>query len=261
MNSDTLQPLSINRFKRIRQLKQKKYRQSEGKFLIEGVRLVESALEAETELRDLIVTPDFVESPAFEELDQKYKLRDYHPAEATEKQFKELSDTVTPSGILAVCPIPPNPSPGFGQPLLYLDRIRDPGNCGTLLRTAAWLGLKSVAFSPESPDPFQPKVVRGGMGAHFHLDLNRNLKLSVLSEAGYTIIGADHRGTPIKDLQLPENRPWALVLGNEAHGLSDEVRNRADILVSISKRGFGESLNVAVSGALLLYELVKRSDH
>jgi len=256
MSGVTLPPLSAGRLKYIRRLKHKKYRLAEQAFILEGWRLVQAALEASYPLKEVVVTSEFVAGPHFPALPQNSLYL------ASEQQFRELSDTVTPSGILAVCPLPEAGTTRFEDrgPVLYLDQVRDPGNGGTLLRTAAWLGINSVAFSPGSLDPFQPKVVRGGMGAHFHLRLMQNVQVEDFSDMTYFVIGADHRGQPIETLSLPNHRPWILALGNEAHGLSETVRKRADVLVSIPRRGFGESLNVAISGALLMYELINRTN-
>ncbi|NOZ74056.1 MAG: RNA methyltransferase [FCB group bacterium] len=252
-------PLSANRQKQIRRLKKKKYRLLHGEFILEGQRLVQTALEASAPLREVVVTKAFLTLPHNSALLRQIR-RGTTVHVVTERDIADLSDTTSPAGILAVCPRPEPERSGIvaPKPVLYLDQVRDPGNGGTLLRTAAWLGLETVVASPGSLDLFQPKVVRGGMGAHFHLNIMEN-RLPEDFPNHVFFIGADQRGKSITELAFSPEKPWVLAVGNEAHGLSDHVRKRSDVLVAIPRRGTGESLNVAVSGALLMWELMKRT--
>ena len=166
-----------------------------------------------------------------------------------------MSQTKTPSGILAVCTIPIHDKFDFKTSnWLYLDHISDPGNLGSLLRTAAWFNIKNIALSPNSLDPYNPKVVRSAMGIHFNIKIHTQVDIDKFKNKGYYTIGADHRGTPISDvLSLPSK--YIIVLGGEAHGIPEKVMKKLDISLSIPKHGFGNSLNVAVAGALIIQTL------
>jgi len=133
--------------------------------------------------------------------------------------MKRIAPMVTPPGILGVCDLPHLTFTKPEEPYnwLYLDRLQDPGNLGTILRTADWFGLRYIALAPGCVDPYIPKVVRGGMGAHFRLALYCNISLSSLRTSTHTIIGAHHQGQALDRGSLP-SAPWVLVLGNEAQG-------------------------------------------
>jgi TrmH family RNA methyltransferase len=216
---------------------------------------VAEALAAGWKIRQIYATTAFLTTP--EERNLVKTLETVTPVETVSAtEMKRISQTRTPSGILGICPLPAagDPVPALmSTSWLYLDHISDPGNLGTLLRTAAWFGLKAVALSSDCSDPFNPKVVRGGMGAHFHLKFLGPLPLKQLTSR-HQILGADHRGTPIRALEsIPE--PWVLVVGNEAHGLSPSTHSRVNQLVSVPKRGQGESLNVGVATGIILHHL------
>ena len=169
------------------------------------------------------------------------------------KQLEKISFTQSPAGIAAVCNFPPIGNPDVNQhKWLYLYQVSDPGNMGTLFRSAAWFGFTHIALSPDCVDPFNPKVVRAGMGAHFGLSIHSNIELNLFADS-HTLIGADHRGNDLSDFKSPEK--FVLVLGSEAHGLSKDIQSIIDQTISIEKTGFGESLNVGVAGAILMEKL------
>ena len=161
---------------------------------------------------------------------------------------------MTPSGVLAVCSLPKVtelPSTIVSN-WLYLDKIADPGNLGTLLRSAAWFGTTQVALSPHCADLFNPKVMRGGMGAHFSLQMVTNCDLHQFKSSDHLIIGADHKGMSIVDFNH-NAKDWVLVIGSEAHGISKENSNHIKYSLSIPTNGSGDSLNAAVAGSIMLY--------
>ncbi len=242
--------------KRIRSLAQKKYRRQYNQFVIEGTRLLEAAVAAKLKFDALYLTEHFQNSLEHQPLIAGLKTAKFIWEPVSENQAKKMSDTVSPSGILALCPWPaprPMTPETFPKgPWLYLDGISNPGNLGTLLRTAAWFGVTNIGLSPNSIDPWNPKVVRGGMGAHFTLNLFPDLTLPELKSSGSILIGADMSGVPLNKIQITQITDWVLVLGGEAHGLSQATRELIDRFVSIPKPGSGESLNVAVAGGILL---------
>ena len=242
--------------KRIRSLAQKKYRQQYNQFVIEGARLLEAAVAAELKFDALYLTEHFQNSSEHQPLIAELKMAKYIWEPMSENQAKKMSNTVSPSGILALTPLPaPQPltPETFPEgPWLYLDGLADPGNLGTLLRTAAWFDVSNIGLSQDGVDPWNPKVVRGGMGAHFTLNLFPDVTLTELKSIDSTLLGADMNGVPLFELNNTQITNWVLVLGGEAHGLSKETRKLIDRFVSIPKPGIGESLNAAVAGGILL---------
>ncbi len=237
--------ISQNQNKRIRSLHQKKFREQHGLFIVEGKRSVKEALEANAPVDLLVMTESFLQKNP----DLTGTLNNEI---VSESEMKKLSPSVTPSGILGICKIPQFEKPNLSQNFIYLDHISDPGNMGTILRTAAWFGINQIALSDGCIDPFNPKVIRSAMGAHFHLSWLGTLNLNNLDD--HTILGADHRGTPLDILENPPEK-WALVMGSEAHGMSEDVKSTLDQTVAIPKIGKGESLNVGVAMGILLHHL------
>ena len=235
--------------KRIQSLKRNKFRKEHGQFLIEGKRLVQSALERKVELDLIYFTEPFQREHT--ELIQSIRSSDVFYKQIPTKQLGQISFTKSPAGIVAVCTLSEEKPPDLNQnQWVYIDRIADPGNMGTILRSAAWFGLKHVALSVDCVDPFNPKVVRAGMGAHFGISIYRNVDLDCFSKT-HTLIGGDHRGADPANVKFPEH--CVLVLGNEAHGLSSDSLEMIKQKVAIKKTGFGESLNVGSAAAILMY--------
>jgi len=171
----------------------------------------------------------------------------------------KISETVSPQSIVAVVAAPQLPLPAAAALSLVLDGVRDPGNAGTLLRTAAAAAVDQVLFGPGCVDPFNGKVMRAAMGAHFRVPL-RTLEnwdaLGTLLSAGQSLYLASAQG----DLRYDEvdwSRPSALVLGSEAHGASPQLRAGA-ATVAIPMAAATESLNVAAAGAAILFEAARQ---
>lgn len=247
--------LSPRKIKSLKSLALKKHRREQGEFIIEGKRLVAEAHTAGQPIQQIYVTTAF--QATAEEKQFLTALETCAPITVlTEKEMERISQTRTPAGILAVCPLP-----SFSEPAaelkrenwLYLDSVSDPGNLGTLLRTATWFGVRAVALGPDGSDPFNPKVVRSGMGAHFHLQFLAQRDLLAFNHS-YTVLGADHRGQALATLEtIP--KPWVLVVGNEAHGLSTATRSLVHRTIAIPRVGRGESLNVGVAAGIILHYL------
>jgi len=182
---------------------------------------------------------------------------------APEKIIRQMSDSLNDQGIIALVPIPvyeiydspPNKA-------IYLDGISDPGNMGTILRTAAWFGIKSIFRSPGCVDPFNSKVVRSAMGAHFyfsHFDaISEEKLLGDYSETGMEILGSDMKGNTVQTLNLETIKGWILILGNEAHGIGELSKSFITSNISIPGIEGIESLNVSVAGGILLHALTEQ---
>jgi len=239
--------------KKIQSLRYKKYRYTHHQFFIEGKRLVKAALEAKNKFNALYVTNRFTKDN--KKWLEPFKSHNLNIIDISSKIMEKISNTKTPSGIAAVCILPKYSKPDNKvNHWLYLDSISDPGNLGSLFRSAAWFGFTHIALSSDCVDPYNPKVIRAGMGAHFQLKINVGLELKTFSKS-HIIIGADQNGTPISNNMIPEK--FILVLGNEAHGLSENIGSLISQKISIEKLGFGESLNVGIAGAILMYQLKK----
>ena len=245
--------ISKTDIKQLSRLSTKKGRNEYNLYLIEGLRIIRSALRAQTPINRIFVTARFEESVDYQSISNRFNKM-LKPEIIDEKTMKQITQTVTPSGILAVCSLPKItelPST-IASNWLYLDKIADPGNLGTLLRSTAWFGTTQVALSPHCADPFNPKVMRGGMGAHFSLQMVTNCDLRQFKSSDHLIIGADHRGMSIVDFNN-NAKDWVLVIGSEAHGISKENSNHIEYSLSIPANGSGNSLNAAVAGSIMLY--------
>lgn len=234
-----------------------KERREAGAFLVEGVRLVEEAVNSNWKFRFALYDESLSDRGKLQV--ESLKLKGVDVEEVSVTTMKSLSETETPQGILAVLidsrlAIPD--SPNF---ILIPDQIRDPGNLGTLLRTAASCGVQTVIIPPETTDAFAPKVLRSGMGAHFHLaihsmlwdEINQFVKL-----AGLQVFLADMNGQSCWDMNL--RQPLALIVGGEAEGASESARKLANQNISIPMYGNIESLNAGVAGSVLMFEVVRQ---
>ena len=232
-----------------------KERREANAFVVEGVRLVEEA-----EIRDWgfeTVLYDESLNARGKSLIEKLKARGVEIEEVSESLMKSLSGTETPQGILAVLKVsslPISNSPDF---ILILDQIRDPGNLGTLLRTAAATGVQAVLLPPETTDAFAPKVVRSGMGAHFRLAIHSKTWEEIREQIkDLRVYLADMEGQSCWETDL--RQPLALIIGGEAEGASDEARKLATQKICIPMAGNVESLNAGVAGSVLMFEVVRQ---
>lgn len=254
--------LSNRRRKEINALTRRKARKAQGQTLIEGLRAVEAALAAEAPLVELIVAETARYDPPVQALCERAAVPVYVlPAQEVDR----LSDVQTSQGVLGVVETRYLPEAELvdtlesASHLLALDGVQDPGNVGTILRTAAWFGAAGVIAGPGTAGLYGPKVMRAAMGGHWDLRLTRTNALGALlrqlRRTGVRLYGADMQGTPAGAWKPAA--PSVLVLGSEAHGLSAAVYDAIDEPVALPgaphRRGT-ESLNVAVAAGILIYE-------
>jgi TrmH family RNA methyltransferase len=246
----------------VRNLQQRRSRRRRGRTLAEGVRLVEEALAARVPIVGVLVTPGFGDSPRGAALLGELAGRAVPLEEVPARTFATLADTATPQGVLAVVEPPrwtlTDLRPLRAAPLLVLDAVQDPGNVGTLLRTAFALGACGAVLLKGTADLANPKVVRGAMGATFRLP-------SVAAEPPEFAAWAERErlavwvatgdGAPLRRVAVPER--LALVVGNEGAGVSAAVRGLAHQQIAIPLARGAESLNVAVAAGILLYEVTR----
>jgi TrmH family RNA methyltransferase len=234
-----------------------KERQEAGAFLAEGVRLIEEALAANWPVRFALYSSGLSERG--EALVARMNAVGLDVDEVSGDLLQAASETGTSQGILAVLELNALPLPDYPDFILIPDQIHDPGNLGTLIRTAAAAGAQAVFLPSETADAFAPKVVRAGMGAHFRLpvhsmewdEIEQVCKLAKLQ-----VFLADMAGRPCWETDFRE--PLALIVGGEAEGASQQARELADASVKIPMPGEAESLNAGVAGAVLMFEVVRQ---
>jgi TrmH family RNA methyltransferase len=239
--------------KLVRSLRQRKSREAERLFVVEGDRLVKDMLACGVYPKLILVREDdlhkisVLSSLARDALE--FRIID-------RKLFDSLSDPVTPQGILAVVPLLELTVSETEQPLaVVVDAMNDPGNLGTLLRVAAGAGATVVYLSKGTVDPYNPKVVRAGMGAHCRVPI-RWLDEDAASRMTATMptrVLADAGGEVSYD-EIDWTGPAAVLLGPETGGFSEDITELATIRVRIPLQNTLESLNVAVAGAVMLFE-------
>ena len=232
-----------------------KERREAGAFVVEGVRLIEEAETRGWSFRFALYDASLNERGS--SLVEHLISREVEVEEVSEPLMNSLSDTETPQGILAVLNDSRLPSPDSPNFILIPDQIRDPGNLGTLLRSAAGAGVQAAYIPPETADPFAPKVLRSGMGAHFRLPLQSMKWEKIRREIqGLHVYLADMDGRSCWESDL--RQPLALIVGSEAEGASQEARELATQKVSIPMSGNVESLNAGVAGSVLMFEVVRQ---
>jgi TrmH family RNA methyltransferase len=237
--------------KRLTSLHVKKYRDEQNQFLIEGKRIVAEALMAGADILKLYSVSELDESMISAANDRKIPIEN-----VDEHLAQKISNTVSPSGVLALCRILEKDLSSIqeNENCIYLDCVSDPGNLGTIARAAAWFGVSHIVLSETCADPYNPKAVRAGMGAHFYCNFYIQSPSSWLAQSAKEILVADANGETIEKFG-PISKPWVLVMGSEARGISNEILAEHYNTISIPKLGEGESLNVAVAAGIILSSL------
>lgn len=244
------------KFKLVRTLMGRpKERREEGAFIAEGIRLVEEAVAANWPFRYVLYGGSL--SKRGKDLVAQINSRGIETDEVVDHLLENLSDTGNTQGILAVLEQYTPPRPNTRDFFIILDRIRDPGNLGTLLRSAEAAGVQATFLPPETTDAYAPKVVRAGMGAHFRLPIYTLSWESIREETrGLKLILAEMDGQSCWETDL--RSPLALIVGGEAEGASPQAKSIAEATISIPMPGHAESLNAAAAGAVLIFEVVRQ---
>jgi RNA methyltransferase, TrmH family len=227
-----------------------------GVFVVEGVRLVEEALAAGWEAQLVLYTADLSERGR--QVMEGYTAFGAPIEQVSPEVLHAASDTETPQGLLAVLSQRLLPLPATPDLLFIPDQVRDPGNLGTMLRTALAAGVGAVLCPPETVDAFSPKVLRAGMGAHFRLPVHtlgwEAISAHLESLQVYLAEASEGLSYNTADFRLP----LALVVGGEAEGTSPQARRLANHSVHIPMPGAVESLNAAVAAGILLFEVLRQ---
>src|SRR3954470_17830217 len=231
-------------------------REKERRYLIDGPLLVADALQSFVSIEAIYVEAGTNEAIVDDAAAAGVRVHVVHPG-----AVHQFTDVMTPQGVVALANMPSRSlddalDDAAGRPLLVLCGVADPGNGGTLLRMAEASGVGAVLFCDGSVDPFAPKCVRASAGSIFHVPVvsggNPVHVLEAIRGRGVQRLGTDvHRGKPYDESDL--TGPFALVLGNEAHGLPEEITEQLDEWVHVPMAGDVESLNVAMAGSVICF--------
>lgn len=227
----------------VAKLADKKYRKKSGLYVIEGERLVRDAIFHGAQVQNI-----FVAESAQSKLDFDGAIV------VSDRVFAKMSGTVNSQGVLAVAKIPQMELASPKGNCLILDNLQDPGNIGTLIRTAVACGFTDI-YAVSCADVYSPKVVRSAMSAHFCLNLHQTDDIAIVFDvaSSNTILACDMGGKNVFDCSFSGN--VALVLGNEGNGLSAFSREHAHDTISLPMANSFESLNVAVAGSVIMYQI------
>ncbi|HLA14955.1 MAG TPA: RNA methyltransferase [Gemmatimonadaceae bacterium] len=243
-----------------RDLRRRKAREKHSLFVAEGVRSVEELLRSGLPIDGALVAPQLATAPRGESLRSGLEAAGVEVAEVSEKDFRSAAETESPQGVIAIAGIPSRKLEaldlGGRCRFLVLDALQDPGNVGTIVRTAAALGATATIALPGTVDLWNPKVIRSSMGAQFvHPVVHTSVPelLAYLNGAGVELWCADTGGEAMGEAPAPQR--LAIALGNEGSGLSAGIRAGARRTISLPITSAVESLNVAVAAGIILYHL------
>ncbi|EOU1990734.1 RNA methyltransferase [Clostridium perfringens] len=246
-----------NLFKEIKKLKEKKYRIKSNKYLIEGLRFVEEAIKSKVSIDSIIFTESFKEKnpDLFLKINENIKL-----IQMNEALLKQLCSTENPQGIVGVINMQ-NKELKSGELVVLVDKVQDPGNMGTIIRTAHAAGAAGIVMTKGTVDIYNDKTLRSTMGSIFYIPIVEDDSLDFvksLKKEGYKLVVSSLQG---KNNFFEENLQGKVMIavGNEGNGVSDEVYDIADIKVKIPMPGEAESLNVAVATSIMIYEKIRQS--
>jgi TrmH family RNA methyltransferase len=245
--------------KYVRSLYRRSVRQRERRFVAEGVRLVEEMMKAGQEPVFVFHCPGVSSDARALALVERLRSSGVELESVSEDVMRAMADTKTPQGILAVASFPELDARNSHLSLL-LDGVRDPGNLGTILRSAEAAGVGQVVTMRGTVDIYGPKVVRGAMGAHFRLPMVADCRWGDVGSilAGKQVLLADVHGDR-RYYEIDWTQPSALIVGGEAHGPGAEARRLCTATVSIPMQRNVESLNVAAATSIILFEAARQS--
>jgi len=256
---------SNSNVKYVKSLQMKKSRDEYGKFLIEGEKLFVEALDYKVPISMVLISQSYTESSKHQEYAAVLSERNIPLCYADDKVFKGVCETDTPQGIIAVAAKLEYDIDSIISKdklsLILLHELRDPGNVGTIIRTADACGLNAVVISKGSADLYNGKTIRATMGSLFHIPVIQGIDTAEiivkLKQNGVVTIGADPHSS-ISCIELPYHSKSAIIIGNESHGISSGIKDMLDINATIPMPGRAESLNAGIAASILMYELYVR---
>lgn len=247
--------------KHIRKLKDKKYRDENQEYIIEGVKLIEEAVKENAEIKKVVICEDTTRTYEIP-TNVMLEIAKYECIYVTEKIFNMITQVTNPQGIMAIVKKNmTNTEVDYSQDIIVvLDAVQDPGNLGTILRTVDSIGLTQIIVSKETADAYNPKVVRSTMGAIFRIKIIEveNLQETIKQMKKHhfkLMVTSLQTNNSIYDIEFNKK---IIVIGNEANGVSKELQDMADEKVKIPMLGKTESLNASVATGIILYEYVRQ---
>lgn len=250
--------------KEIKALHLKKNRDAEGTYFVEGIRFVNEAIDNEQNIIKIIISDKLENLNGGKEIIKKAESVCNECFLVNEKLFKEISDTQTPQGILAVLKkreFNLDTAIKEGKSIVVLDCLQDPGNVGTIIRTSDAAGISAVILTKGCVDLYSPKVLRSTMGSVFHMPIFENMNIyetiELLKKSDYRVI-ASHLNGENNYFNEDLTGKIAIMVGNEANGISNETAELADSLVKIPMLGKAESLNASIAASIMIYEIVRQ---
>ena len=248
--------------KHIKKLKDKKYREQNNEYIIEGVKLVQEAVQEGAKIKQIVICEE-CEQTGLISKELMYEIAKYECIYVTQKIFNNITDVKNPQGVLAVIERPDKENNEIDYTedvIVVLDDIQDPGNLGTILRTVDSIGLRQIVVSKGTADAYNPKVVRSTMGAIFRIniieveDLEKALK-EMKRHKYKTVVTTPNTQQTIYEIDYNKK---VIIIGNEANGVKEEIIEKADEKVKIPMMGKTESLNASVATAVVLYEYIRQ---
>jgi TrmH family RNA methyltransferase len=253
------------RWRNYTSLLSKKGRLKEKKVIIEGIRMAREALFSMWPIESAFITESFSQKPEWAEFNLHFQQKNISFSKLNEKSFNRLSETEHPQGILLIAKIPDysvkiKKSEKLDFVLLLHD-IHDPGNMGTIIRTADWFNVNAIFSSQDCVEALNSKVIRSSMGSIFRIPVievqDLREKIGDLKNNHFTIVSSSLK-TTLDYRESKFKKPVALILGSEATGVTPEIDTLSDVKIKIRKYGKAESLNVALAGAILLNHLASQ---
>ena len=233
----------------------RRYREREQLFVVEGTRWLREVADEMPGEAQVFFTRAWHEEPASDDLLARFKQR---PLEVSDPVMASMSDVATPPGVLAVLPVRPQPLPRDSSLLLVADGLQTPGNLGTILRTAAAAGVDAVLLAPGAVDAYNPKVLRGAMGAHLRLPIHSLGWEEIRRATKNTVVWLAAADGSVLYTDANWRRPATLIIGREAQGGGAEARALAHNTVYIPMHGQTESLNAAMAAGIILFEAARQ---
>ena len=238
--------ITANQKKFVKSLSQKKFRNIHKCFVVEGIKMVEELLTSNFDIHSIYAVKDCL-----------VNLNNYDVITISEKELLSISSFKTPNQILAVVNYKENDIADIDNNFsIVLDNIQDPGNLGTIIRTADWFGIKNIICSNNSVDIYNPKVIQATMGSIFRVKVCYTDLRELISNTSKNVYAAVIEGEDVYKTKLNQNNSY-LLMGNESKGISEELLPLIKHKITIPKKGLAESLNVSVATAILCAEFVK----
>jgi len=231
-------------------------RRKEMKIALEGIKLVRDAMERGHKPTFILYDPEAIGRDIIKSLKKHAPNGEY--LAVSSDVMKHIAEAEQPQGIIGVFPLPLPPLPRNPTRVLILDEVSDPGNMGTIFRTAAASGVECVLLSPNCADPYNPKVLRSGMGAHFRLPIVEVKWFEIENYcADLNVLVAMGEGDTRYD-KVDWREKWALIIGNEGHGVSEQAKTLASAKIYIPMAKETESLNAGIATGVILFEAARQ---